>query len=531
MNPTDLSKLKVPASNKNEIFSKLIDTTAENTVSEEYSLPDYIPDVKRILQTNARTNLNSYSHEGNKINFEGYVIFIVLLLTEDDAIKSISVSYPYEGFVESNSDLNNTDISIMPKLDNVVCKLQNPRKLLLGSKVNTYVNATNQKDITPSIEGIKSAADELALERDIRRMNTLLVTTSLLDDQSMSEDIVIDSQMPPASSILYCGIDICISDFKPQTAILQLSGNAAVTVIYADENGNPHTIVKRVPVSAAAAMAGSGEYIAPAQVNDIKTQIAADSYGENRIIELDATYRIIPRCMSNKEVSYTADMYSTSSALKNINADIDSYILRKCINTNFTVNAKKALSETGTDNIENIINTSVILKNNGLSYDSDKKRTILNGSALINILANCSDGYKNISYTEPFKYEIDLQSELNQLEFMDTLNASNVKSRADSGNIYTDFEVILGLALIEKNKINSIINTTLTEQPQQSKSRPPMTLYYPSKGERLWDIAKYYGTTRDAIMSANNMANDTITDEKVLLIPKVRKQPVFEKVI
>ena len=46
----------------------------------------------------------------------------------------------------------------------------------------------------------------------------------------------------------------------------------------------------------------------------------------------------------------------------------------------------------------------------------------------------------------------------------------------------------------------------------------PMVLYYPTPGQRIWDIAKRYRTTVPAIASANHLSGDVITSEKVLLI-------------
>ena len=60
----------------------------------------------------------------------------------------------------------------------------------------------------------------------------------------------------------------------------------------------------------------------------------------------------------------------------------------------------------------------------------------------------------------------------------------------------------------------------------------PFTLCYPCGKESLWDIAKYYKSTKDSIIATNGLENDDITDKRVLLIPQYSKRnAVFSKVI
>ena len=40
--------------------------------------------------------------------------------------------------------------------------------------------------------------------------------------------------------------------------------------------------------------------------------------------------------------------------------------------------------------------------------------------------------------------------------------------------------------------------------------------------ESLWDIAKWYGTTTERILQANELSEGTIPNGKMLLIPSIR---------
>ena len=48
-----------------------------------------------------------------------------------------------------------------------------------------------------------------------------------------------------------------------------------------------------------------------------------------------------------------------------------------------------------------------------------------------------------------------------------------------------------------------------------------LTLYFCNKGEEIWDIAKKYNTTKEAIQAENSIASDVTEKEEMILIPWV----------
>lgn len=58
--------------------------------------------------------------------------------------------------------------------------------------------------------------------------------------------------------------------------------------------------------------------------------------------------------------------------------------------------------------------------------------------------------------------------------------------------------------------------------PRDTARQPSIVLRMVGEGERLWDIAKAYGTTMDDIVQANALAEDALPAGELLLIPKKR---------
>ena len=60
------------------------------------------------------------------------------------------------------------------------------------------------------------------------------------------------------------------------------------------------------------------------------------------------------------------------------------------------------------------------------------------------------------------------------------------------------------------------------DAPRDPAARPSIVLRAVAEGERLWDIAKTYGTTTADIIQANDLGEDALAAGRVLLIPKKR---------
>ena len=60
------------------------------------------------------------------------------------------------------------------------------------------------------------------------------------------------------------------------------------------------------------------------------------------------------------------------------------------------------------------------------------------------------------------------------------------------------------------------------DAPRDPAARPSIVLRSVEEGERLWDIAKAYGTTMEDIVQANGLGEEPPAAGRVLLIPKKR---------
>jgi LysM repeat protein len=96
-------------------------------------------------------------------------------------------------------------------------------------------------------------------------------------------------------------------------------------------------------------------------------------------------------------------------------------------------------------------------------------------------------------------------------------------SMAGSDRIDIRIECAVEASVYSVHKENAIVDMSLDEaNPKAAGNEKTLTLYYADSGERIWDIAKRYNTSMEAVKRENNLEADSLQDRSMLLIPKKR---------
>lgn len=104
---------------KNAVMEKLYDGESSNELSDDYSLPDYLPDIRKIVRVGAKPQLNGKYMNGEKVEFEGRVFYEILYISSENTLKVIAFDTSFEQNVPIVGLDENCIITITPLLDTV----------------------------------------------------------------------------------------------------------------------------------------------------------------------------------------------------------------------------------------------------------------------------------------------------------------------------------------------------------------------------------------------------------------------------
>lgn len=204
-------------------------------VSEDFSLPDYVPEVRRVLGVVRDATADNGFRDGATYLQEGNVCYTVFYLGEDGQVTSVPLSSAYSAKVPLPEDFAAEDgFVIVWDLENVSCRVTSPRRLSLSARLRMQSLAAGREDA--SCRRIGEHPEAMVLRRETVpnvRLSTARHTASAEGNLREREGVTIAG----ASG------NVCVQDVKPQPGGgLRVTGEVSVLLLARDENGEPYPI-------------------------------------------------------------------------------------------------------------------------------------------------------------------------------------------------------------------------------------------------------------------------------------------------
>ena len=104
----------------------ILDTSCEQAVERDFVLPDYYPDIFRVMKCSLIPRVVSNSINGEKLNFDLSVIIRILYQSEGSSkINCLEQKMSYSKSVDINGECQNPMVKIIPRVDYVNCRVVN----------------------------------------------------------------------------------------------------------------------------------------------------------------------------------------------------------------------------------------------------------------------------------------------------------------------------------------------------------------------------------------------------------------------
>ena len=153
----------------------------------------------------------------------------------------------------------------------------------------------------------------------------------------------------------------------------------------------------------------------------------------------------------------------------------------------------------------------------------NKNNLLLNGTYQANVLYRDSDGK-----TEIIQKSVDFEySSVSDINSDNLICHGSVQIIACSCSVIGDSKLelkteinVTGIVLSRINK--KIINSISVDENSAKKNKScALTIYFCNDGEDVWNIARKYNTTVEAVMNENDLTDRIISKGRMMLIPGV----------
>ncbi|MBO5909709.1 MAG: DUF3794 domain-containing protein [Clostridia bacterium] len=499
---------------------KVYDGVKHTDVAEEFILPDYLPDVKRIIKVDTRPKIDGKFISSGRIDYDGDVVCHILFCDEGNHLKSVTFTSSFSDGVDIYDIEDECVANIVPEPYSVICKMLNPRRVSIRMRVDATVTVWCRKGFSPELEG-ETASTEKA-ERNVDVMKLVCSGESGL---SASADLEADGALAQIGEVISCNVDMSFYECKGSDGKVLCRGDMPITVFYSSSDGESETytvLFRKLPLAQVVLADGVDESyscMARGAVDSVKVNVAENGFGERRIIELDINYRVYLNCVGSSQITVTEDMYAIGKDVKAEKKKETFCRFSKLYSTSFGSNLALTREELNLQNAERVFALSAAPKIESVELTEDKSRVTVKGASKASAIIKCDDGLITHEYDVPFSVDLEASGVEKNFIYNYDIVCMGARGRFDSEKFYTELDIQLNLMLLETEEVEVLEKAIFSEQ-ECKEEQPQMRFYYPGDDETLWDIGKQFGVSIDDLKDTNDISDDNIP--RVLFIPYVK---------
>lgn len=495
-----------------ETFSqRRFDYTAMTECQAEVTMPDYYPEVRRVVAAFAEALPDSKFLSEGKLEYGGTVSFSVLYIGDDGSLCCVPYSGEYSDSIKLPGEIEGgASLKIVAGTENLQCRVTAPRKLSLKTRVRTSVVSDGREYYEFSVKsptGEKCSRDSLEI---LCKTEKTVFERWACTTGSCSGTIPDTGEIKP----VMCSGSICIASVTPARDEVRVTGSAEICCIVLNENGVYSTVRGSIPFEETVTVDGVRETdIAAAFGRAASVSISSDG----GVTGAQAEYDIDIVVCRQAEVTVTDDVYSTEAELETVRGEYEPISFLACHNGQLTVSGevKKTATNGGDDYIINTVAEPVFdkaeVKAGKLTVSGECKVRvyIASGGDVL-----CEEG------TLPMKYEAPAQDSAENGEILWDCRASVIEAEArDAGDkITVTAELSVMAQAVKKYKTSPVTGAKFTDNNIKERNGCTIKLCCPEPGESIWNIAKKHHASIPELERINQVRRDGVSDGKPIII-------------
>ena len=498
------------------VSETIYDGSQECPVDLEASLPDYCPDIQRILKCQINPRITSRSIAGDRLMIDGnYRVTVCYLPPEGNSVRFFTADDAFSTEIALKQQAENSLVFASPRVEYVNCRASGPRRLNIHGSFSlcAKVVRAGQEDAVCGIDG-----------DDVEQRKTPVTLNQLVgfSQQQFSVDEVLESSQgkPVADSVIRTQTFVELQESKIAAGKLMTKGEIKIRVVYlsAGENSTIASDDFSIPFTQMLDCDGAAEdciCCVRLSVTGVDAQIRNDSSGESSYFDVQVKVGAIVQAYRKVDFQLVDDAYSRKYDLC-INSKqkiLENY--SESVTDTFSVRSDISLEENTAANVTDIWSEMA-----SASASVESGKITAKGKFNLGILAEDEKGMPiYLERLVDFEHVMACSSS-GDLNCAAEAAVKSVSGRISGKGIEVKAELVLSVELSQKLTFREISEVTADEsKPAVRDDAASLCLYYASEGESIWNIARAYHTSAEAVREENGISGDSAEGGGLLMIP------------
>ncbi len=499
------------------IFRNVFCGDIDRESEKELSLPDYCPDISRIIRMDATPYIENKTVNGDKCTVEGTYVYNMLYESDYNASLSYAAfSVPFSEKIDIKDAGIENETAVKIKVKRIGCKLINPRKLAVRTK----------SVLTVSVKSIKKAliTDTVSLPDNVFTQKEVISWEETENGKEYQFDFnesytLSEKQVPIDDAVM-----THVSVEKPECTVnenrLVLKTKVTCKTLYCGEENREKYIMstKTFPAEMVIDDITINENTkadAYARIEESVVGVEVDAYGENRVLELAYTIKVTLNVKERITAEYAVDAFIAGAESLPKKEKFVSLEDGEEFSRVFSVENRFPADK---------VRFTEILDHTTKIGDCRLKATedgvYLNGVYVVSVLGKTESGYDSLDLTGEFSERISHENIKHDFWECDCEIFESDANLASDGSI--DIRLMLHCEIETENTVALSAVTDITVNEGFQEKVGCLIFCYPAVNDSLWSIAKKYCVAPTEISENNpdsfSASGDIITKSPIRII-------------
>jgi len=465
------------------ICSRVINTD----VSEDFTLPDYYPEIRRVLYVKEAMLQPAKFISGNKLDVGGVIDYTLVYVSNEGKLCSAPLSAEYS-FLLPLENINDFEmgegVSVMAHsvCDSSTVRVSSPRKLQIRSRISSNVSAWGKKNCGERIEGINEPAT----------IQRLMKETTCADIFCESSDVVTleDEYVLPFENcrVALADSSVLVDGCRIEGELVRISGEVILKMlVLCEQDDGSECVIRRLRFDAESDLVGVEASDSLCRVSGCVTDISMNV--EEGKVNTEANL-VLEICLGqNRSISYTADVYSTAQSS---DTTFKTHLLPTVIlNKNFNVSHSERIPLEELNFTDGAQIVDVCGSTSVQDVVCEDGKIIFKGSCKYNIICLLDGEYSYCEARVPFRCECEGEGRIDSFDAC--VEVLNCRARSDGDFLNVDAELELACTAIENVETPMLESASFGDDINEVSG--VWTVCYTNGEDTLWDIAKRYGVS------------------------------------
>jgi hypothetical protein len=490
----------------------LCDVTSEQPVEGEFTIPDYQPEIFKIIKAKAEPVVVQKIAVGSRATVDGYMrITVIYQSGGDKGLFSLIQKLPFSKQADLREPAgDNSAVFCSVSLSYLNCRAVNQRRVDLRGAANISIRVLSEagSDFISDLSGEGAQQRQSAVEfvrQSASAEKQFTIEESLAaglepgqapavlrcDAKAYTETVSIEAGRAVVAGSVNLGLALDISDqeeYRVKRASFSLPFNQVVDISGADDAGSP--------------------------LASVSVLSAGAELEEDGTITASVLLALEVKVYENSGATLVSDAYSTKYELDIVRESVSVTRSVSTVWEPFSLRQTVAKPAVGAKLIDYFVTAS------GVSFIREDGATYARASAVFSYIL--SDATGDIAcWDQPFEFDVDVEDPSGTLYgALDILVSSLECTENDDSVSFKAEGSVFGCAM-DIGRQPAVSSVSADTAKPTAKPESALVIYYAEDGEDIFEIAKAFSTSPLEIARENNISDGILGQKSMLLIPIV----------